>query len=85
MKYLSCFDFGIRHVKGKLNKAADALSCYYQFNQWDEALLVQHYVFVDVRLDPDHEDLPWDRHLEIRNKMIEAHSTQSQASKQGNR
>jgi hypothetical protein len=58
MEYLSCFDFDIRYIKGKLNKVADALSHYYQFNSWEDAPLVQHYVFADVRLDPNHEDLP---------------------------
>ncbi|KAF8227296.1 hypothetical protein L208DRAFT_1213865, partial [Tricholoma matsutake] len=49
MEYLSCFDFDIRYVKGKLNKVADALSCYYQFDSWDDAPLVQHYVFTDIK------------------------------------
>ena len=60
MEYLSHFDFNINYVKGKLNKVVDALSHYYQFNSWDDAPLVQHYVFADIRLDPNHEDLPWD-------------------------
>ena len=67
MEYLSCFDFDICYVKGKLNKVVDALSCYYQFDSWDDAPLVQHYIFADVHLDPNHEDLPWDRHLKLKN------------------
>jgi hypothetical protein len=67
MEYLSRFDFDIRYIKGKLNKVADALSCYYQFDSWEDAPLVQHYVFTAVRLDPNHEDLLWDQLLEIRN------------------
>ncbi|KAF8226829.1 hypothetical protein L208DRAFT_1299891 [Tricholoma matsutake] len=71
MEYLSQFDFDIQYIKGNLNKVVDALSQYYQFDNWDEAPLVQHYVFADVRLDPKHEDLPWERHLEIKNWMAD--------------
>ncbi|KAF8227328.1 hypothetical protein L208DRAFT_1297577 [Tricholoma matsutake] len=71
MEYLLRFDFDIRYIKKKLNKVADALSRYYQFNSWEDAPLVQHYVFADVRLDPNHEDLPWDQLLEIKNRTIE--------------
>lgn len=48
MEYLSQFDFDIWYVKGKLNKVVDTLSHYYQFNNWDEAPLVQYYVFMDM-------------------------------------
>ncbi|KAF8238510.1 hypothetical protein L208DRAFT_1077950, partial [Tricholoma matsutake] len=64
MEYLSCFDFDIRYVKGTLNKVADVvlrvdtLSCYYQFDSWDDTPLAQHYIFADMHLDPNHEDLP---------------------------
>ncbi|KAF8218842.1 hypothetical protein L208DRAFT_1070635, partial [Tricholoma matsutake] len=78
MEYLLCFNFDIRYVKGKLNKVVDALSRYYQFDSWDDAPLVQHYVFADICLDPNHEDLPWDRHLKIKNRVIETHSAASQ-------
>ena len=83
MEYLSCFDFDIRYVKGKLNKVADALSHYYQFDSWDNAPLVQHYVFADVWLDPNHEDLLWDRHLELKNQVIETRSTVAQQKQVG--
>jgi len=79
MEYLLCFDFDIRYVKGKLNKVVDALSHYYQFDLWDDAPLVQHYIFADVRLDPEHKDLPWDRCLEIKNRVIKTCSAKSQA------
>ena len=78
MEYLLHFDFDIRYVKGKLNKVVAALSRYYQFDLWDNAPLVHHYVFADVRLDPEHEDLPWDRCLEIKNQVIETRSAKSQ-------
>jgi hypothetical protein len=78
MEYLLCFNLDIRYVKGKLNKVADALSHYYQFDSWDDAPLVQHYVFADVHLDPNHKDLPWDRHLKIKNRVIETCSAAAQ-------
>jgi hypothetical protein len=78
MEYLSCFNFDIRYIKGKLNKVVDMLAHYYQFDSWDDAPLVQHYVFADVRLDPNHEDLPWDHHVEIRDRVIETRSSAMQ-------
>jgi hypothetical protein len=78
MEYLLHFDFDIHYVKGKLNKVADALSCYYQFNSWNDAPLVQHYILADIPLDPNHEDLLWDRHLELKNQVIENRSATSQ-------
>ncbi|KAF8228914.1 hypothetical protein L208DRAFT_1161297, partial [Tricholoma matsutake] len=78
MEYISCFNFDIRYVKGKLNKVADTLSRYYQFDSWDDAPLVQHYVFADMHLNPNHEDLPWDQHLELKNRVIETCSTAAQ-------
>ena len=83
MEYLSHFDFDIRYVKGKLNKVVDALSRYYQFDLWDDAPLVQHYVFADIRLDLEHEDLPWERCLEIKNRVIKTHSAKSKARRVG--
>jgi RNase H-like domain found in reverse transcriptase/Integrase zinc binding domain len=78
MEYLLHFDFDIRYIKGKLNKVADTLSRYYQFDSWDDTPLAQHYIFADVRLDPNHEDLPWDRHIEIRDRVIENRSSAAQ-------
>jgi hypothetical protein len=37
------FIFDIWYVKGKLNKVADTLSHYYQFDSWDNMPLVQHH------------------------------------------
>jgi hypothetical protein len=45
---------------------------------WKDVPLVYHYVFANARLDPNHEDLLWERHLEIKNQIIEVHSELAQ-------
>ena len=76
--YLLQFDFDICYVKGKLNKVADALFCYYECHSWEGTSLVHYYIFSNARLDPEHEDLSWERHLEIKNWVIEVHSELAQ-------
>src|SRR6266404_9484915 len=49
------------YVKGETNLVADALSRYFKNDQWDKPHDKSHYVNVDTRLDPEGEDLPWDR------------------------
>jgi RNase H-like domain found in reverse transcriptase len=66
MEFLVCFNFDITYVKGEMNLVADALSRYYENNQWDESYNASHYVNTDARLDPKGEDLPWDRFEESR-------------------
>nr|GAT56033.1 predicted protein [Mycena chlorophos] len=65
MEYVSRFDFDITYIKGELNKAADALSWYYENNTWDERQPQQDYASADVRLDKDLDDIPWDRREEL--------------------
>jgi hypothetical protein len=76
--YLLQFNFDIHYVQEKLNKVADALSCYYKHNFWQDAPLMHHYIFADARLDPEHEDFPWERHLKIKNQVIKVHSELAQ-------
>ena len=71
MEYLSRFDFDIRYVKGNSNKVADALSRYYEHDSWADVPELHDYVNADVRLDPEHDDLPWDRFQEVKDKVIE--------------
>ena len=60
MEFLTWFDFDITYVKGETNLVADALSRYYENDQWDESHDEAQYVNADARLDPEGEDLPWD-------------------------
>ena len=66
MEYLSRFDYDIQYVKGVSNKVADSLSRYYQSDTGDDVHPPYDFVNADVQLDPEGEDLPWNRIVEIR-------------------
>jgi hypothetical protein len=66
MEFLARFDFDIIYIKGESNLVADALSRYYESDQWDDPQISTQYVNADSRLDPEGEDLPWDRFEENR-------------------
>jgi hypothetical protein len=53
------------------NKVADALSRWYSSN--DESIKYDQveYVSADIKLDPDQEDLSWDRVIELHTKRIQ--------------
>jgi len=73
MEYLSRFDFDIRYVKGNSNTVADSLSRFHQLDNAAEKVPIYDFVNADARLDPEGEDLPWDRVVEIRAMSTEAH------------
>ena len=66
MEFLARFDYDITYVRGETNLVADALSRYYKNDQWTEPSDKPRYVTADARLDPEGEDLPWDRFEEVR-------------------
>ena len=74
MEYLSRFDFDIRYVKGETNKVADALSRYFESDTWEDATPPEEFVNADVRLDPEFDDIPWDREEEIKNAISGRHN-----------
>ena len=65
MEYLSQFDYDIQYIKGTSNKVADSLSRYYQSDTDEDNHLSYYYVTVDTLLDPEGEDLPWIRMIEV--------------------
>jgi len=66
MEYLSRFDYDIQYIKGTSNKVADSLSRYYQSDTWEDVHPSYDFVSADLKLDPEGEDLPWNRVVEIR-------------------
>lgn len=72
MDYLARFDFDIRYVKSTLNKVADVLSRYYKHDYWMEVPEIQDYINADMRLDLDHDNLPWERFFEVEEGIIKS-------------
>ncbi|KAJ3543853.1 hypothetical protein NM688_g5811 [Phlebia brevispora] len=70
MEYMSRFDYDIEYVKGETNKVADCLSRYYLNDADGEVHPYDDYVSIDVRLDPEGEDLPQDHLAEVRAMRI---------------
>src|SRR6202041_3144998 len=66
MEYLSQFNYNIQYIKGTSNKVADSLSRYYQLDTDEDSHPSYDYVTVDAQLDPEGEDLPWIRMIEVR-------------------
>jgi hypothetical protein len=64
MEFLAQFDYDITYVKGETNLVADALLRYYENDNWDKLNEHVPYINADARLDPEGEDLPWDRFKE---------------------
>jgi conjugal transfer/entry exclusion protein len=72
MEYLMKFNFDIRYIKEELNKVADVLSHYYKHDYWMKVPEMQDYINTNVRLDPDHNDLPKECLFKVEEKVIES-------------
>ena len=66
MEYLSWFDYDIQYIQGTSNKVADSLSRYFQSDMDEDNYSLYDYVTVDALHDPEGEDLPWIRMIEVR-------------------
>ena len=69
--YMARFDFDITYVKGEYNKVADCLSRYYESDTAADVHEYHEYVQVDRKLDPEGEDLPSHRVMEIMERTVE--------------
>jgi hypothetical protein len=75
--FFSRFDMELGYVPGKENKIADILSRYYKNVHKDEVVHAEDMVSADRRLDPDLDDLPTDRVLELRAGRVTRSTTAS--------
>jgi hypothetical protein len=64
-QYFERFNCTITYVEGPRNKVADCLSRYYSEDTFDDLRKDNEYMSADIRLDPDGDDLPIARYLEV--------------------
>jgi hypothetical protein len=69
-QYFERFDCVITYVEGPRNKVADCLSRYYAEDAFDDLRSPDEYMSADIRLDPEGDDLPAERFVEIRNAAL---------------
>ena len=70
IEYLARFDMEITYVKGISNKVADALSRYYEYDDWDKPVPAHQYVDADKRLDPAGDHLSPERLDELKDEEL---------------
>jgi hypothetical protein len=83
--YMSRFNFNIMYVKGEYNKVADSLSHYYESETTNKGHEFHEYVHVDRRLDPEGEDLPHTRIMEIKEWIVEIRALRTVKTKNNGR
>lgn len=75
MEYISRFDYEINYIQGELNKVADVLSRYYEYDGDEDEATYDEYVKADARLDPDGDDLPMNRLAELRAMRVQTRNS----------
>ena len=65
-EYFSRFNATINYIEGKQNRVADALSRYYDGSSNESPFPMDDLVTVDQRLDPEGDDLPLGRFIEVK-------------------
>lgn len=63
--FLSRFDYETLYIDGDTNTVADAFSRYYHSLDQNEKVDIHEYVKADRRLDPEGEELPVARFIEV--------------------
>jgi len=61
----------LEFFQSTLNKVVDALSRYYEHDYWTSVPELHDYINTDIRLDPEHNDLPREQVFEIEEQVIE--------------
>jgi hypothetical protein len=56
----------MKHVDGSKTKVADVLSCYYEYDSWEDKCPPEDHVDADIRLDPNHDKLSWEIICEVK-------------------
>lgn len=77
MEYIERFDYRIIYVKGELNKVADCLSRYYATDRDGETHPYDVFVNADARFDPDGDELPFERAVELRRMETRAYKAKA--------
>lgn len=79
MEYIERFNYEIMYVKGELNKVADCLSRYYASDRDGETHPYDEFVNADARFDPEGDELPMERALELRRMETRSRSFKAKA------
>jgi hypothetical protein len=66
LEFLQQFNITVKHIDGSKNKVADALSHYNEYDTWEDKCPPEDHIDVDIHLDPNHDELSWERICEVK-------------------